>query len=192
MLASRLADSGPTLHPGIGSPRRLEAIDFLLPVTFFWKALYVTRMVFCLLSYVTYIICTGGCARPVTMSINHISGERGGLGSESTGTCDTGSFVDFSWLPITASHGPTLWAYCSTCCRLTWPNICSLDTCHLPRKQPSRTSVSGLPQTRVSYEGMCPGRGKMSSTRRRRLLAGWRYRACATPSVSTDTHGLQP
>jgi len=35
---------------------------------------------------------------------------------------------------------------------------------HLPRKQPSRTSVSGLPQARVSYGGMCPGRGQMSRT----------------------------
>jgi len=33
-----------------------------------------------------------------------------------------------------------------------------------PRKQPSRTSVSGLPQARVSYGGMFPGRGQMSST----------------------------
>jgi len=33
-----------------------------------------------------------------------------------------------------------------------------------PRKQPSRTSISGLPQARVSYGGVCPGRGQMSST----------------------------
>jgi len=34
-----------------------------------------------------------------------------------------------------------------------------------PRKQPSHISVSGLPQARVSYGGMYPGRGgQMSST----------------------------
>ena len=119
------------------------------------------------------------------MSINHITGGGGGgLGSESAGTmrytCSSGSFVDFSRLPITE----TLWAYCSCCCRLTWPDICSPDTCHLPRKQPSRTSVSGLLQARVSYGGMCPGRGQMSSTG---ADDGRPYRACATPSVSTHT-----
>jgi len=35
----------------------------------------------------------------------------------------------------------------------------------LPRKQPSRTSLSGLLQATVSYGGgMYPGRGQMSST----------------------------
>jgi len=46
---------------------------------------------------------TSGCAaRPVTMSINHITGGGGGLGSESAGTTrySSCSFVDFSRLPI--------------------------------------------------------------------------------------------
>jgi len=78
-----------------------------------------------------------------------------------------GSFVGFSRLPITETP-PRMAQHCSSCCCLTWSDICSPDTCHLPRKQPSRTSVSGLPQARVSYGGMCPGRGQMSQYRRRR------------------------
>jgi len=58
---------------------------------------------------------SGCAARPVTMSINHITGGGGGLGSESPGTMryNSGSFVDFNRLPITetsrmAQHcGPT-------------------------------------------------------------------------------------
>jgi len=67
--------------------------------------------------------------------------------------------------------------------------MCSLDTCLLPRKQLSRTSVSGWTQARVSYGGMCPGRGQTSRTGADDCRP---YRACAAPSVSTDIHGLQP
>jgi len=67
--------------------------------------------------------------------------------------------------------------------------MCSPDTCHLPRKQLSRTSVSGWTQARVSYGGMCPGRGQTSRTGADDCRP---YRACAAPSVSTDIHGLQP
>ena len=123
---------------------------FLLPVTFFWKALYVTRMVFCLLSYVTYIICTGGCAIPVTMSISHISGERGGLGSESTGTCETGSFVDFSWLPITET--PRMAQHCGPTAALA---VVSRD----PTFAPWTPATSPENNHRVHLSLVCPRRG---------------------------------
>ena len=44
------------------------------------------------------------------------------------------------------SHGPTLWAYCSSCCHLTWPDICSPDT--------SREN-----NRRVHLSLVCPRRG---------------------------------
>jgi len=61
-----------------------------------------------------HLVCknfTSGCAaRLVTMSISHITGG-GGLGSESAGTMRyTGSFVDFSRLPIT--EAPPMAQHC--------------------------------------------------------------------------------
>ena len=58
------------------------------------------------------------------------------------------------------SHGPTLWAYCSSCCHLTWPDICSPDTSrennrrvHLSLVCPRRGLVTGAC---VQEEGKCP------------------------------------
>jgi len=89
----------------------------------------------------------------------------GGLGSQ--------------WVSWKDAIPAALWtsAGCQYRSHLAWPNTVGLLQQllsshvtrhllpgHLPRKQPSRTSVSGLPQARVSYGGMCPGRGQMSRT----------------------------
>jgi len=95
------------------------------------------------------------------MSINHITGGGGGLGSESAGTMrySSGSFVDFRRLPITetprtANTVGLLRAYCSCF------TVVSRDptfAVRIPATSPEnnrRVHLSGLPQARVSYGGM--------------------------------------
>ena len=111
---------------------------------------------------------TSGCtARLVTMSINHITGGGGGLGSESAGTMrySSGSFVDFSRLPIMESS--RMAQHCGPTAAVA---VVSRDPTFAPRTPATspennrHVHMSGLPQVRVSYGGMCPGRGQMSST----------------------------
>jgi len=95
------------------------------------------------------------------VSINHITGG-GGLGSESAGTMrySSGSFMDFSQLPITETTRMAQHCGRTTAVavvhkprppvNITWPDICCPDTWPFPPKQPSHTSVTGLPQARVS------------------------------------------
>ena len=104
---------------------------------------------------------TSGCAtRLVTMSINHITGGGGGLGSESAGTMrySSGSFVDFYQLPIMESS--RMVQHCGPTAAVA---VVSRDPDTSPENN-RHVHMSGLPQVRVSYGGVCPGRGQMSST----------------------------
>jgi len=105
--------------------------------------------VFCRTLHTLYVLAAAG-GIPVTMSINHISGERGGLGSESTGTCDTGSFVDFSWLPITET--PRMAQHCGPTAALA---VVSRD----PTFAPWTPATSPENNHRVHLSLVCPRRG---------------------------------
>ena len=93
------------------SPGPLWSYSWSLTLYFIHHAFLHPIIIFCLSMG---LLTSGSIARPVTMSINHITGG-GGLGSESAGMMrySSGSFVDFSRLPITetprtAQHrGPT-------------------------------------------------------------------------------------
>jgi len=141
-------------------------------------------------STLLFSVFSASCAaRPVTMSINHITGGGGGLGSESAGTmrCSSGSFVDFSRLPITET--PRTAQHCG-------PTAAVLLSSHV-----TRHLLSGYlpppPKTTVAYiclvcprrglvTGACPGRGQMSSTG---ADDGRPYRACAMPVFSLSRPG---
>jgi len=120
-----------------------------------------------------------------TMSINHITGGGGGLGSESAGTIQysSGSFVECGLQPAAnngdTSHGPTLALHLLPG-QLPPPPPENNRHVHLSLVCPRRGLVTGV----CVQEG-----GKMSSSSADDCQL---YRACAMPSVSTDTHGLQP
>jgi len=73
---------------------------------------------------------------------------------------------------------------------LVTDSLTDADICPLARPPlPESSCCLRLPWQGLVTGGMCPGRGQMLSTS---ADDGRPYRACAMPSVSTDTHGLQP
>jgi len=102
------------------------------------------------------------------MSINHITGGGGGLGSESAGTMrySFGSFVDFSRLPIMET--PRMAQHCGPTAAVAVVSRDPTFALRTPATSPENNCRVHLslvcPRRGLVTTGMCPGRGQMFST----------------------------
>ena len=150
MLASRLADSGPTLHPGIASPRRLEAIDFSVACYFLLESpvCYTYGVLSSVVRYIHYM----HWRLHYTRHHEHQSHIRRTRRSWQwvNWNMHTGSFVDFSWLPITET--PRMAQHCGPTAALA---VVSRD----PTFAPWTPATSPENNHRVHLSLVCPRRG---------------------------------